>query len=126
MKKLIINAMGIGCVFTLIVMVVMTVCCKDEKRINDNISDNKPASMHNRIDRLGDNIKPRNIVAHGSTYGSSSNLSYVYDSLGSNSASTYDPTDYPTGGGESFDVGIDRKVNRIDNYTEIKAAEVIE
>jgi hypothetical protein len=82
--------------------------------------------MRNRIDRLGDDIKPQNVVASGGTYSSNSNLSYVYESFDSDYSGVYDPTDYPSEGGESFDAGSGRKANHIDNYTEIKAAEIIE
>ena len=126
MKKLIINALGIGSLVTLMAMVVMTICWKNESRINNNISDNRSASTGDRTGRLGDNIKPQNVVASGGTYSSNSNLSYVYESSGSDYSDAYDPTDYPSGGGESFDASSRLKVNRIDNYTEIKAAEVIE
>jgi hypothetical protein len=126
MKKLIINALGIGCVFTLITMVVMVVCFtdKDDSRIKDNVSGKGPASMRSRIDHFSDNIKPQNVVARNDTYSSSSNLSNVYESYISDSSETYDPTDYPEG--DSFDTGNARNVNSIDSYNEIKAAEIIE
>jgi hypothetical protein len=104
MKKLIINALGIGCVITLIAMIVMTVYWKNEEG----------TSMRNRIDRLSDNIKPQKVVARSDdTYSSSSNLGHVYGTSGSDSSRFYDPTDYSSGDSYS-------------DYDEIQSAEIIE
>lgn len=128
MKKLIINAFGIGSVVTFIAMVLMTVCFKDKdnSRIKDSISGNEPASVHSRIGRPGENIKSQNVVAHSNTY-SSSNLGFVYESYSSDFSETYDPTDYADGNGDSFDTGDVRGLNSSGNYNEeIKAADIIE
>ncbi len=130
MKKLLINAFGIGSVFTFIAMIVMTVCFKDKdnSRIKDSISGNEPASVHSRIGSPGENIKSQNVVAHSNTYSSSNNLGFVYESYSSDFSETYDPTDYADdGNGDSFDTGDVRGLNSSGNYNEeIKAADIIE
>ena len=124
MKKLIINAFGIGCVFTLIAMVVMAVCFadNDNRRIKDSISGNESASLRNRIDRLSDNVKSQNVVARSDGTYSSRNLGYVYESSSSDYSENYDPTDYP--GGDSF--GLGNASGRFESYNEVKAVDNIE
>ena len=117
MKKLIINTLGIGSVLTLITMIVMAVCFADE----GNASGSRPVSEGNRIGRLGNNIKPQNVVANKETYRGSSNLKYVYEPS-SVSSKAYDPTDYCNE--ELFETNGLR--NQINNYEEAKAAEGIE
>jgi len=132
-----INAMGIGSVLTMLIMVVVTVGWTDKvdndqvsdigKQVNGiNESENNLASMCNRIDRLSDNvtdIKPQNTITHRNAY--SSNLRHKFDESMFDDSYAYDPTDYPS---EDSVVNVDNKrdVNIIDDYEEPKAADVIE
>lgn len=136
MKKLIINALGIVSVLTMLTMVVVKVCWADKvdddqvsvisDQVNGvSVSENKLASMCDRIDHLSDNvrdIKPQNTVTHSNAYSSSSR--HIFDESLLGDSYTHDPTDYPSK--DSFDTDNDRKINRIDNYEEAKAADVIE
>lgn len=120
MKKLIINTLGIGSVLTLITMIVMTVCFTDE----GNASGNRPVSERNRIGRLGNNMKPQNVVANKETYRSSrSNLKYVYE-FPRASSKAYDPTDYCEEEENLYETNGLRK--QINNYEEAKAADIVE
>jgi len=137
MKKLIINALGIGSVLTMLIMVVVTVCWTDKADnkqicvINDQVNEvkepeNNLASMYNRIDRLSDNIaeiRPQNTVTHSKAY--SSDLRHKFDESMFDDSYSYDPTDYPS---ENSVVDVDNKgnVNIIDNDEEPKAADIIE
>ena len=109
--------MGIGSVLTLLTMIVMTVYGAS---VND-ASGESIVSSRDRISRLGNKIKPQNVVADKRAY-SSSNLTHVYASLGKASSKKYDPTDYCNE--DSFKTHSTR--NQIDNYKEAKAADVIE
>jgi hypothetical protein len=137
MQKLMINAIGIGSVLTMLIMVVVTVGWTD-KVDNDQVSDlgeqvngiNEPennlASVCNRIDRLSDNvtdIKPQNTITRSKAY--SSDLRHKFDESMFDDSYAYDPTDYPS---KNSVVNVDNKrdVNIIHNYEEPKAADVIE
>ena len=139
MKKLIINALGIGSVLTMLIMVVVTVGWTG-KADNDQVSDigeqvnginesennNNLASVCNRIDRLSDNvtdIRPQNTLTRSKAY--SSSLRHKFDESMFDDSYAYDPTDYPS---KNSVVNVDNKrdVNIIDNYEEPKAADVIE
>ena len=139
MKKLIINALGIGSVLTMLIMVVVTVGWTD-KADNDQVSDigeqvnginesennNNLASVCNRIDRLSDNvtdIRPQNTLTRSKAY--SSSLRHKFDESMFDDSYAYDPTDYPS---KKSVVNVDNKrdVNIIHNYEEPKAADVIE
>ena len=137
MKKLIINALGIGSVLTMLIMVVVKVGWAgkvDNKQVcvvKDQVSEvkepeNNLASMCNRIDRLSDDIaeiRPQNTVTHSKAY--SSDLRHKFDESMFDDSYSYDPTDYPS---ENSVVNVDNKrnVNTIDNDDEPKAADVIE
>ena len=138
MKKLIINALGIGSVLTMLIMVVVTVGWTDKKVDDDQVSDigeqvngineseNNLASVCNRIDRLSDNItdiRPQNTIIRSKAY--SSDLRHKFDESMFEDSYSYDQTDYP---GENSVVNVDNKrdVNIIDDYKEPKAADVIE
>jgi predicted small secreted protein len=117
MKKLIINFLGIGSVLTLLTMIVMTVC-----GATNETSSERAVSSHDRAGRLGNNIKPQNVVTNKETYSSSSNLTHVYASSGKASSKKHDPTDYCDE--VLFETGSIR--NQIDNYKDAEAADVIE
>jgi len=137
MKKLIINALGIGSVLTMLIMVVVTVGWTNKvdngqvsgggeqiKGINE--SENNHASVRNRIDRLSDNVtdlRPQKTITRSKAY--SSDLRHKFDESMFEDSYAYDPTDYPS---ENPVVDVDNKrdVNIIDNYEEPKAADVIE
>lgn len=137
MKKLIINALGIGSVLTMLIMVVVTVGWTDkvdDDQVSDigeqvngiNESENNLASVCNRIDRLSDNItdiRPQNTIIRSKAY--SSDLRHKFDESMFEDSYAYDPTDYPS---ENSVVNVDNKrdVNIIDDYKEPKAADVIE
>ena len=137
MKKLIINALGIGSVLTMLIMVVVTVGWADKvendqvgdigEQVNGmNESENNLASVCNRIDRLSDNvtdIKPQNTITRSKAY--SSDLRHKFDESMFEDSYAYDPTDYPS---ENTVVDVDNKrdTNIIDNYEEANAADVIE
>ncbi|MBC8471357.1 MAG: hypothetical protein H8D56_18005 [Planctomycetes bacterium] len=136
MKKLIINALGIGSILTMLIMAVVTVGWKnkvDNDQVSDigeqvngiNESENNLASMCNRIDRLSDNvtdIRPQNTFTRSKAY--SSDLRHKFDESMFDDSYAYDPTDYPS---ENSAVNVNkRNVNVIDNYEEPKAADVIE
>ncbi len=137
MKKLIINALGIGSILTMLIMVIVTVGWTN-KVDNDQVSDigehvdgiNEPennlASVCNRIDRLSDNVtdmRPQNTLTRSKAY--SSDLRHKFDESMFEDSYAYDPTDYPS---ENSVVNVDNKrnVNIIDNDEEPKAADVIE
>lgn len=137
MKKLIINALGIGSILTMLIMAVVTVGWKN-KADNDQVSDigeqvngineseNNLASMCNRIDRLSDNvtdIRPQNTFTRSKAY--SSDLRHKFDESMFDDSYAYDPTDYPSEN-SAVNVNNKRNVNVIDNYEEPKAADVIE
>ena len=137
MKKLMINAMGIGSVLTILIMVVVTVGWTS-KVDNDQVSDiveqvngiNEPennlASVCNRIDRLSDSvtdIRPQNTFTRSKAY--SSDLRHKFDESLFEDSYSYDPTDYPSEN-SAVNVNNKRDVNVIDNYKEPKAADVIE
>lgn len=137
MKKLIINALGIGSVLTMLIMVVVAVGWTDkvdDDQVSDigeqvngiNESENNLASVCNRIDRLSDNItdiRPQNTIIRSKAY--SSDLRHKFDESMFEDSYAYDPTDYPS---ENSVVNVDNKrdVNIIDDYKEPKAADVIE
>ncbi len=137
MKKLIINALGIGSVLTMLIMVVVKVgwagkvdkkqACVIKDQVNEvKEPENNLASMCNRIDRLSDNIaeiRPQNTVTHSKAY--SSDLRHKFDESMFDDSYSYDPTDYPS---ENSVVNVDNKrdVNIIDDDEEPKAADVIE
>ena len=137
MRKLIINALGIGSVLTMLIMVVVTVGWTDkvdDDQVSDigeqvngiNESENNLASVCNRIDRLSDNItdiRPQNTIIRSKAY--SSDLRHKFDESMFEDSYAYDPTDYPS---ENSVVNVDNKrdVNIIDDYKEPKAADVIE
>jgi len=137
MKKLMINAVGIGSVLTMLIMVVLTVGWTgkdDNDEVRDigeqvnaiNESENNLASMCDRIDRLSENItdiRPQNTLTCSTAY--SSSLRHKFDESMFDDSYSYDPTDYPS---ENSVVDIDKKRdgNIIDNYEEAKAADVIE
>ena len=136
MKKLMINAVGIGSVLTMLITVVVTVGWTgkaDNKRIcviDDQVnevkeSENNLTSICNRIDRLSDNveeIRSQNTVTHSKAY--SSDLRHKFDESMFDDSYSYDPTDYPS----ENSVVVDNKnnVNIIDNAEEPKAADIIE
>lgn len=137
MKKLIINALGIGSILTMLIMAVVTVGWKnkvDNDQVSDigeqvngiNESENNLASMCNRIDRLSDNvtdIRPQNTFTRSKAY--SSDLRHKFDESMFDDSYAYDPTDYPSEN-SAVNVNNKRNVNVIDNYEEPKAADVIE
>ncbi len=132
-----INAVGIGSVLTMLIMVVVTVgwTGKDDndevrnigEQVNGiNESENNLASMCDRIDRLSENItdiRPQNTLTRSTAY--SSSFRHKFDESMFDDSYSYDPTDYPS---ENSVVDIDKKRdgNIIDNYEEAKAADVIE
>jgi hypothetical protein len=145
MKKLMINAVGIGSVLTMLIMVVVTVGWIDKagnnhqksdigKQVNKQVneSENNLASICNRIDHLSDNIdeiRPQNTVIQSKAY--SSDFRHKFDESLFDDSYSYDPTDYPS---ENSVVDVDNRynvdnkhnINIIDDHEEPKAADVIE